>query len=374
RVFQLARQKENKECKLKEIMYKLIQAPGLRDTKNSIHLVNNLKFCSWAKLVQILISEGSLSLLKILGTKSLEEMFTRLVVKEKLKFYAASTGLRVFSTWMASEGNTRDLGSFGEETDEIMDVHQILEEVLLTERGDGHTDEGWNRIKEYVQYQDGIWEYMSLTMNVSSILEAMQPTFRGRLKKACNQISYLETPTREGGLKNPYLICDYYGGSHEDDECKQTNLVEQKSQAKGIGDMLDQHRKELYEQFSQILFTIRKNETPEPEAPTFTITTRSGVSIFDSNVSFEEELVYQRLRKTLTYVLELSSCIYLDDRARGFPAQSNSSSNTIALDSPYLLVLNTEASQSRQHESRKPPTAELFDVDSGRISIRHCEY
>nr|GFB18386.1 hypothetical protein [Tanacetum cinerariifolium] len=33
----------------------------------------------------------------------------------------------------------------------------------------------------------------------------------------------------------------------------------------------------------------------------------------------------------------------------GFPAQSISSSNTIALDSPNLLVLNTEASQSRQH-------------------------
>nr|GFA12955.1 hypothetical protein [Tanacetum cinerariifolium] len=63
----------------------------------------------------------------------------------------------------------------------------------------------------------------------------------------------------------------------------------------------------------------------------------------------------------------------------GFPAQSISSSNTVALDSPYVLVLNTGASQSRQHvntslihiESRKPPTAELFDVDSGRISIRH---
>nr|GEV14871.1 hypothetical protein [Tanacetum cinerariifolium] len=66
----------------------------------------------------------------------------------------------------------------------------------------------------------------------------------------------------------------------------------------------------------------------------------------------------------------------------GFPAQSISSSNTIALDSPNLLVFNTRASQSRQHvdtnlihlESRKSPTAELFDVDSGRISIHHCEY
>ncbi|GJX13878.1 hypothetical protein Tco_0205636 [Tanacetum coccineum] len=39
--------------------------------------------------------------------------------------------------FLAFGGNTRDLGSFGEETDEITDLHQILEEVLLTERGDG---------------------------------------------------------------------------------------------------------------------------------------------------------------------------------------------------------------------------------------------
>nr|GEW46576.1 hypothetical protein [Tanacetum cinerariifolium] len=36
---------------------------------------------------------------------------------------------------------------------------------------------------------------------------------------------------------------------------------------------------------------------------------------FDNNVSLEEEVVYHRLRKTLTHVLELSSCVYLDDRA-----------------------------------------------------------
>nr|GEW32465.1 zinc finger, CCHC-type [Tanacetum cinerariifolium] len=66
----------------------------------------------------------------------------------------------------------------------------------------------------------------------------------------------------------------------------------------------------------------------------------------------------------------------------GFLAQSIRSSNAIALDSSYLLVLITGTSQSRQHvdtslihlESRKSPTAELFDVDSGRISIHHCEY
>ncbi|GKB85268.1 hypothetical protein Tco_0957540 [Tanacetum coccineum] len=46
---------------------------------------------------------------------------------------------RVFSTRMAFGRNTRDLGSFREETDEITDLHQILEEVLHTERGDGIT-------------------------------------------------------------------------------------------------------------------------------------------------------------------------------------------------------------------------------------------
>ncbi|GKG32755.1 hypothetical protein Tco_0430265, partial [Tanacetum coccineum] len=45
----------------------------------------------------------------------------------------------VFSTRMAFGGNRRNLGSFGEETDEITDLHQILEEVLQTERGDGIT-------------------------------------------------------------------------------------------------------------------------------------------------------------------------------------------------------------------------------------------
>ncbi|GKC36158.1 hypothetical protein Tco_1048542 [Tanacetum coccineum] len=34
-----------------------------------------------------------------------------------------------------------------------------------------------------------------------------------------------------------------------------------------------------------------------------------------------------------------------------------------------LVVLINGASQSRQQESRKPPIAELFDIDSGRISI-----
>nr|GEU57856.1 putative reverse transcriptase domain-containing protein [Tanacetum cinerariifolium] len=42
-----------------------------------------------------------------------------------------------------------------------------------------------------------------------------------------------------------------------------------------------EHHKELHEQFSQILSTIKKIETPKSEAPTFAITTRLGVSTQD---------------------------------------------------------------------------------------------
>ncbi|GKA57273.1 reverse transcriptase domain-containing protein [Tanacetum coccineum] len=99
---------------------------------------------------------------------------------------------------------------------------------------------------------------------------------------AFKPISYLETPTRKVGLKNTYLFCDYYRGSHEFEECKQNNTAEQnddilpwgnskrkekgedgpewvvrskfkgelanfmlekKFYTKGIGEMLDQHLK-----------------------------------------------------------------------------------------------------------------------------------
>ncbi|GKE69494.1 hypothetical protein Tco_1527566, partial [Tanacetum coccineum] len=58
-------------------------------------------------------------------------------------------------------------------------------------------------------------------------------------------------------------------------------MLEKKSHAKGIGDMIVQHHKELRAQYSQILSTINKSETPKPEAPTFAITTRSGISTQD---------------------------------------------------------------------------------------------
>ncbi|GJY24174.1 hypothetical protein Tco_0397832 [Tanacetum coccineum] len=44
--------------------------------------------------------------------------------------------VEIFSTWMAFGGNTRDLGSFGQETDKTTTLHLILEEVVHTEYGD----------------------------------------------------------------------------------------------------------------------------------------------------------------------------------------------------------------------------------------------
>ncbi|GJY91233.1 hypothetical protein Tco_0506429 [Tanacetum coccineum] len=45
----------------------------------------------------------------------------------------------VFSTWMTFGGNTRDLGSFGEEMDEITGLHQDSPRIMFSERGDDVT-------------------------------------------------------------------------------------------------------------------------------------------------------------------------------------------------------------------------------------------
>nr|GEX84324.1 hypothetical protein [Tanacetum cinerariifolium] len=81
-------------------------------------------------------------------------------------------------------------------------------------------------------YQDNLWDEPSPSMNVPSISEAMQPTLRGRFKRACKQISFLEMPTQEVGLKTPYLFCDYCVGTHKSDERKENNPSELKKQKK----------------------------------------------------------------------------------------------------------------------------------------------
>ncbi|GKB50454.1 putative reverse transcriptase domain-containing protein [Tanacetum coccineum] len=63
--------------------------------------------------------------------------------------------------------------------------------------------------------------------------EIIKPTFEGRLKRACKQISYLTKPMQRKNLRNPYLICDIYGGAHEVDECDQNKPPEQVCLSRG---------------------------------------------------------------------------------------------------------------------------------------------
>ncbi|GKB74993.1 DNA-directed DNA polymerase, partial [Tanacetum coccineum] len=143
------------------------------------------------------------------------------------------------------------------------------------------SEEGWNRIDEYVQYQDDLWDAPSPSMNISSIHESMQLLFKGRLKGACKQISFLEAPTREVGLKNPYLICDYCGGPHEADECEQNNPPEQVCLSGG----------DIYNDPSLLRFYQNNDTSPwgnskrkeeDEDSPEWTIRSKSSTPSFTS--------------------------------------------------------------------------------------------
>ncbi|GJV80144.1 hypothetical protein Tco_1516014 [Tanacetum coccineum] len=62
---------------------------------------------------------------------------TKAYLLEDKKIPSVGVFDEVFSTWMTFIGNTRDLGSFGEETDKIMDPHQISLRLMHIVRGDG---------------------------------------------------------------------------------------------------------------------------------------------------------------------------------------------------------------------------------------------
>ncbi|GJR87473.1 retrovirus-related pol polyprotein from transposon TNT 1-94 [Tanacetum coccineum] len=71
------------------------------DNQSAIHLMKNPVFHGRTKHIKIryhyireLVSEGTLSLKKILGAKNPADMLTKVVTTEKLKLCAASTGLR----------------------------------------------------------------------------------------------------------------------------------------------------------------------------------------------------------------------------------------------------------------------------------------
>ncbi|GJT10174.1 zinc finger, CCHC-type containing protein [Tanacetum coccineum] len=92
-------------------------------------------------------------------------------------------------------------------------------------------EEGWNRIEEYVQYQDDLWDDPSPPMNTSSISEG-------------------NSRRKEVGESGP----DWVIRSKFKDELAGF-MLKKKFYMKGLGEMLDQHRG-IHEQFSQILSEI----------------------------------------------------------------------------------------------------------------------
>nr|GEZ16652.1 reverse transcriptase domain-containing protein [Tanacetum cinerariifolium] len=64
------------------------------------------------------------------------------------------------------------------------------------------------------------------------------------------------------------------------------------------------------EEYSQEVLRFSMSGNPTPSTKPIVLNSSPTLTPYGDN------LVYQRLRKTLTHVLELSSCIYLDDRAR----------------------------------------------------------
>ncbi|GJZ75603.1 hypothetical protein Tco_0640068 [Tanacetum coccineum] len=80
-------------------------------------------------------------------------------------------------TWMTFGGNTRDLGSFGEETDEITDLHQDSPRIVFTKRGDSVTSITRRR---HDLPGDGVW-ILATTSQRSRLKVNLEPsTWRWR--------------------------------------------------------------------------------------------------------------------------------------------------------------------------------------------------
>ncbi|GJS07905.1 hypothetical protein Tco_0364701 [Tanacetum coccineum] len=112
-------------------------------------------------------------------------------------------------------------------------------------------------------------------------------------------------------------------------------------------------------------------------------------NLFSCHNPFESFTLVERVvRMSLSLFLELSCFLILmilafkEFSLTGVSSSSVGSSNTYVFDLHACSVLINGTSKAGQHvdtssihiESRKSPTAVLFDDDTGRISIRHCEY
>ncbi|GJU31706.1 hypothetical protein Tco_1175295 [Tanacetum coccineum] len=143
----------------------------------------------------------------------------------------------------------------------------------------------------------------SSTTFVEVVTKLMNVIKTGYLNKcACPEGTFMTTPPSQDSIRT---MISYRKGTYDEGQkekkvmsgsleaslrigyltlCwKKTSMHEKDLHAKGLGEMLNQHRSGMHEQFSKILATIRKIQTlkPKPDAPTFAIKTRSGSTTHD---------------------------------------------------------------------------------------------
>nr|GEW41733.1 hypothetical protein [Tanacetum cinerariifolium] len=101
--------------------------------------------------------------------------------------------VEVFSTWMAFGGNTRDLDSFGEETDKNTTLHHLSRRIVHTER------------------EDGVASIKSCRHDLSSddVVDFVMASERSRLKVDLEPLTSIlmdlqVTPTKHGRMTKPY--------------------------------------------------------------------------------------------------------------------------------------------------------------------------
>ncbi|GJZ09857.1 reverse transcriptase domain-containing protein [Tanacetum coccineum] len=135
-----------------------------------------------------------------------------------------------------------------------------------------HEDEGWDRIKEFVQYQEDSWDDPLSHGYVSLASELRKPTMDDRLKRAHQQLSYLtallaENPLKmhissaifvnndippwgnyikEGGEEDLHWV---FRSKFEDDMAN--FMMEKTYHLNGLREILDQRKTNMHKQFSQ---------------------------------------------------------------------------------------------------------------------------
>ncbi|GKD85394.1 DNA-directed DNA polymerase [Tanacetum coccineum] len=162
-----------------------------------------------------------------------------------------------------------------------------------------YEDEGWDRIEEFVQYQEDSWDDPLSYEYVSLDSELTKPTMEDQMKRSHQQLSYLTTLTRRKSLKNAYLICDICGRAHEADECDQNMSHEQVFLSGGDiyddpsllkyyqnndippwGNYIKEEGRRTFTRFFEVFTALGRKTSPSDSA--LAITTRSGTTTRDS--------------------------------------------------------------------------------------------